>query len=114
MKYPQELLDLVKAARRERIENKTRENERERKGYVSQRTHNAARKGLPAHLLVGQSRRIVSRDRIIKDPSQGGFAGTIKKRAGMKLTHDTAPQETAASPESTKVEAAIREETARR
>ncbi|KAF8516851.1 hypothetical protein BU17DRAFT_50473 [Hysterangium stoloniferum] len=83
--YSPALLELVTEARREKIRNKTRERERERRGLVTSSTIKRMRKGPPAHILsrlTPEGRRI---DAMLRMPSEGGYTGKIKREAGMKL-----------------------------
>jgi hypothetical protein len=86
--YTPELLETVKQARRIKIENKTRERERERRGEVLNATIKRMRKGPPAHLLAVMTPKQKEIDRIKRLPSEGGYVGRIKREAGMKLKDD--------------------------
>jgi len=85
MKYTPEMLEMIKEARRRKIENKTRERERERRGEVLTRTRKKMAKGLPAHVLSFRGQKGVDSDKAVKDPSLGGYTGMMKRKAGMKI-----------------------------
>ncbi|HEV7735970.1 MAG TPA: hypothetical protein VGO47_01175 [Chlamydiales bacterium] len=86
--YTPELLEIVKQARRNKIENKTREKERERRGEILNATLKRMRKGPPAHLLAVMTPEQKEIDRIKRLPSESGYTGRIKREAGMKLKDD--------------------------
>ncbi|KAG8901097.1 hypothetical protein FRB99_005571 [Tulasnella sp. 403] len=111
MKYSPELLEQVRQARITKIENKTREKERERRGEVLSHTRKRMNKGLPAHLLGAKESL---RHKMLLDPSEGGYTGMVKKMAGMKLVQDTEEMENAASNEIKEVEEAVWQEGRRR
>lgn len=86
--YSRELLDMVKEARREKIRNKTRERERERRGEILHSTIRRMNKGPPAHVLSKMSPEQRRKDRISRGSSEAGYAGRVKREAGMKLRDD--------------------------
>ncbi|KIJ51286.1 hypothetical protein M422DRAFT_158593 [Sphaerobolus stellatus SS14] len=86
--YTLELLETVKDARRMRIENKTRERARERRGEVLPITLERMRGQPPAYLMEKMTPRQREIDRIKRLPSEGGYTGRIKSEAGMKLKDD--------------------------
>ncbi|TFK21443.1 hypothetical protein FA15DRAFT_672557 [Coprinopsis marcescibilis] len=101
-----ELVATLSAARRYKIENKTREKDRERRGVELARTIRRKRQGPPAHILCKMSEKEKEIDRIIRSPSEGGYVAQVKLAAGMKLkTGDKWKKEIEASPK-----AKIREE----
>ncbi|KAJ7662124.1 hypothetical protein DFH06DRAFT_1043028 [Mycena polygramma] len=79
------LLETLRAARREKIANKTRERLRERRGEVLPRTLARARKGPPAHLLPHMTRAERHADRIVRGVAEVGYVGMVKRRMGVKL-----------------------------
>ncbi|KAG9035009.1 hypothetical protein FS837_002072 [Tulasnella sp. UAMH 9824] len=114
MKISPELWAIVKQARREKIANKTREKERERRGELTNHAVKRMRQGLPAHLISTRGPSGVERDKWIKDPSEGGYAGRMKKASGMKLKHDVEQIENDASPAALEVQEEIFREQSRR
>ncbi|KAG8951688.1 hypothetical protein FRC04_005709 [Tulasnella sp. 424] len=114
MKISPELWAIVKQARREKIANKTREKERERRGELTNHAKKRMRQGLPAHLISTRGKTGVDRDKWIKDPSEGGYAGKIKKASGMKLKRDVEHLENNASPAALEVQEEIFREQSRR
>lgn len=86
--YTPAFLDMVKQARRNKIENKTRERERERRGEILPITIRRMRQGPPPHLLAVMTPAEKERDRIMRLPSEAGYTGRVKRRAGMKLKDD--------------------------
>ncbi|KAG8880891.1 hypothetical protein FRB98_004695 [Tulasnella sp. 332] len=114
MKFTPELLEMVKQARHEKIINKTKEKERERQGEVLNKTRARMRQGLPAHLISTVGKKGVERDKFIKSPSEGGYAGMVKRRAGMKIKNDTSAKEDGVSPVGIRVGEEIRSENLRR
>jgi len=76
---------MVQQARRVKIENKTREKEREHRGEVLKITLKRMRKGLPAALLDRFSPKRIEIERIKRLASEGGYTGRAKSEAGMKL-----------------------------
>ncbi|KAJ7126155.1 hypothetical protein C8R44DRAFT_781185 [Mycena epipterygia] len=80
-----ELQEMLRAARREKIANKTRENLRERRGEITRRMLKRARKGPPAHVLVHMTpseRRI---DKVVRGVGEVGYVGMLKRKVGFKL-----------------------------
>lgn len=114
MKFTPELLEMAKQARREKIANKTREKERERRGEVLNKTRARMRQGLPAHLISIRGQEGVRKDRIIKSPSEGGYAGMVKRRAGMRIRRDTSAVEEGISDMGMRMGEEVREENRRR
>ncbi|KAJ7104511.1 hypothetical protein B0H15DRAFT_810370 [Mycena belliarum] len=80
-----ELLEMVRAARREKIANKTRERQRERRGEILRCTVRRARKGPPAHVLVRMTPAERRMDRVVRGVVEVGYVGIVKQRMGMKL-----------------------------
>ncbi|KAL4249083.1 hypothetical protein ABKN59_007525 [Abortiporus biennis] len=83
---PEELLESLKAARKELIANKTRELEREARGQVIRRTIRRSRKGPPAHVLDLMTERQKHLDKVSRSSvSEVGYVGLTKKLLGWKL-----------------------------
>ncbi|KAG9006992.1 hypothetical protein FRB93_008258 [Tulasnella sp. JGI-2019a] len=114
MKFSPALLELAKQARREKIINKTKEKQRERGGEILNRTKLRMRQGLPAHLISIRGKKGVAMDKVVKSPSEGGYAGMIKRRSGMKTKMDTRPQEESLSDVGERIEGEVRAENRRR
>ncbi|GJJ11746.1 hypothetical protein Clacol_005984 [Clathrus columnatus] len=83
-----ELLAQVKEARREKIRNKTREKRREQRGEILNHTIGRMRQGPPAPLLALMTDEEKKIDRLIRSPSEGGYTGMMKRKAGVKLKDD--------------------------
>ncbi|KDR82947.1 hypothetical protein GALMADRAFT_57643 [Galerina marginata CBS 339.88] len=83
--YPPELIKSVFEARRERIRNKTREKERERRGEVLKSTLKRQRRGPPAHVLAKWSPERRAMDRVARSLSEVGYVALVKRRLGFKL-----------------------------
>jgi hypothetical protein len=79
---------MVKEARREKIRNKTREGERERRGEILRSTVKRMNKGPPAHVLAKMTPEQKMRDRVLRGPGEAGYAGRVKREAGMRLKDD--------------------------
>ncbi|EGN92170.1 hypothetical protein SERLA73DRAFT_66209 [Serpula lacrymans var. lacrymans S7.3] len=82
---PQDLLRAGKQARREKVANKTKERERERRGEVILSTIKRRRKGPPAHVLVKMTKNDKKLDRIARSPSEVGYVAAVKMKLGYKL-----------------------------
>jgi len=80
---PPELLRQLKAARREKVENKTRERAREASGEVLEATRRRARLGFPAHVLARWTPE-VRRANLLARRSVGevGYVGQVKRALG--------------------------------
>lgn len=83
--FPPELLEQIKSARRARIENKTRERERERRGEMTNRLLRQMRKSPPAHTLALMSPRRRRMDSIARGVSEVGYVAKVKRALGYKL-----------------------------
>ncbi|KAF8196653.1 hypothetical protein K438DRAFT_1585628 [Mycena galopus ATCC 62051] len=79
------LAELLRAARREKVANKTRERMRERRGEILRCTIERARKGPPAHVLVRMTAAERRADRIVRGVGEVGYVGMVKRRMGVKL-----------------------------
>ncbi|KAJ7609065.1 hypothetical protein FB45DRAFT_845677 [Roridomyces roridus] len=82
---PPELVDNARAARREKIANKTRERMRERRGEILPSTLRRARKGPPAHILVRMTPEQKHVDKVVRGVGEVGYVGMVKQRMGVKL-----------------------------
>ncbi|KAK7677705.1 hypothetical protein QCA50_019257 [Cerrena zonata] len=83
--YPSEMLEQIKAARRERNANKMREYLRERRGEVLKKTLRRARKGPPAHVLNVMTEEEKHLDRVSRSTSEVGYVAQAKIKLGWKL-----------------------------
>ncbi|KAI0822051.1 hypothetical protein BC628DRAFT_1328315 [Trametes gibbosa] len=99
MPYPPELLEQIKSARRARIENKTRERERERRGEMTNRLLRQMRKSPPAHKLALMSPRRRRMDSIARGVSEVGYVAKVKRALGYKLRDPHAWEVEIGSPE---------------
>lgn len=83
---PPELLAQLKAARREKIANKTRERERQMRGEVLSATRRQSRLGFPAHVLARWSPE-VRKAMLIARRSVGkvGYVGQVKRALGYNI-----------------------------
>ena len=80
---PPELLRQLKAARREKVENKTRERARQASGEVLEATRRRARLGFPPHVLARWTPE-VRRANLLARRSVGevGYVGQVKRKLG--------------------------------
>jgi hypothetical protein len=80
---PPELLRQLKAARREKVENKTRERVRQARGEVLMATRRRARLGFPAHVLARWTPE-ARRANLLARRSVGevGYVGQVKRALG--------------------------------
>ncbi|KAF9072741.1 hypothetical protein BDP27DRAFT_1290070 [Rhodocollybia butyracea] len=84
--FPESLLNLVREARRNKIANKTKERERERRGEILNRTRKRWRKNLTPHLLSTLSKEKIREELIVqRSVAEVGYVGLLKKRKGWKL-----------------------------
>lgn len=83
--FPQALLDQMKAARRERIRNKTHERAREMRGEMTRSLCRRLRQGPPAHVLGGMSAEQRRLDQFARHPSEVGYTALAKLRLGRRL-----------------------------
>ncbi|GLB40306.1 putative complex I LYR family protein [Lyophyllum shimeji] len=116
--YPPEMLDAIMAARREKIANKTRERERERRGEILRRTILRQNKGPPAHVLSMMTPEQRKMDKIARSVSEVGYVARVKRKLGFKLRKPDAWKAEIGHPEDkerlNRLSGAIREESARR
>jgi hypothetical protein len=80
------LLKQLKAARREKVANKTREREREARGEVLMSTRRRSRLGFPAHVLARWSPE-ERKANLLARRSVGvvGYVGQVKRKLGYKI-----------------------------
>jgi hypothetical protein len=83
---PPELLSQLKAARREKVANKTRERERQMRGEVLSATRRQSRVGFPAHALARWDPE-ASKANLIARRSTGvaGYVGQVKRALGHRI-----------------------------
>ncbi|KAI9058128.1 hypothetical protein FKP32DRAFT_1581897 [Trametes sanguinea] len=116
--YPPELLEQIKAARREKVANKTREREREQRGEMTNRLLKQMRQTPPAHRLAKMSARERRMDAIARGASEVGYVAKVKLALGFKLRNPDAWKAEAGQPENTEMVVrmvrGIRKENARR
>jgi hypothetical protein len=76
----------LKAARREKVANKTREHERQRRGEVLLATRRRSRLGFPAHVLARWDPE-VRKAKLIARRSVGevGYVGQVKRALGYRI-----------------------------
>ena len=86
---PPELLAQLKAARREKVANKTRERERQMRGEVLTATRRQSRLGFPAHVLARWDPKL-RKAKLIARRSVGevGYVGQVKRALGYKIPPD--------------------------
>ena len=78
--FSPEMIDMVKQARRRKIENKTRERQRERRGEILSKTVKNMRKQPPPHIAIKMSAEQLRDDAVMREVSQGGYSGRVKAR----------------------------------
>ncbi|KAF9442116.1 hypothetical protein P691DRAFT_739227 [Macrolepiota fuliginosa MF-IS2] len=88
--YPQPLLDQLKAARKERVLNKTKEHLRELRGEITPSLLRKLRKGPPASVLSKMTTRQRLLDKIARNPSEVGFVAIVKQRLGRGMRNPKA------------------------
>jgi len=83
---PPDLLAQLKAAQREKVANKTREHERQRRGEVLSATRRQSRLGFPAHVLARWDPE-VRKAKLIARRSVGevGYVGQVKRALGYRI-----------------------------
>lgn len=80
-----QLFETLAAARRYKIENKTREKENARRGVWSKRVFERARQRPPAHIWEKMSPKQKEVDRVKRLPGEAGYVGMVKRKAGMRM-----------------------------
>jgi hypothetical protein len=87
---PPELVKQLKAARREKVANKTRERQREARGEVLTATRKRSQLGFPAHVSVRWSPEERKANLIARrSVGEVGYVGQVKRALGYKI----APEE---------------------
>ncbi|KAF8649132.1 hypothetical protein AX16_005995 [Volvariella volvacea WC 439] len=87
--FDPKLVEQIKQARREKIANKTRELERERRGEVLKRTIRRRNQGPPAHVLRRMSPERREMDKVVRSVSEVGYVAQVKMQLGFKLRNPT-------------------------
>jgi hypothetical protein len=83
---PPDLLSQLKAARREKVANKTRERERQMRGEVLSATRRQSRLGFPAHALAPWDPETRKANLIARrSTSKVGYVGQVKRALGYKI-----------------------------
>jgi len=72
------MIATIKRARTFKIENKTRERQRELRGEITNRLVKRMNQGPPAHILTKMSDEERHLDWVIREVSLGGYSGKIK------------------------------------
>ncbi|RDB25846.1 hypothetical protein Hypma_006712 [Hypsizygus marmoreus] len=85
MKYTPEMLATIKAARKEKVANKTRELNQERRGEILRRTILRSNKGPPAHVLAKMTPEQRMMDKVARSVSEVGYVAQVKRKLGFKL-----------------------------
>ncbi|KAF8627559.1 hypothetical protein AX15_004365 [Amanita polypyramis BW_CC] len=85
MPIPESLKRVVWKARVERVANKTREVERERRGEILPRTIRRRIKGPPAHVLAEMTPEQKEADKVVRSVSEVGYVAMMKRRLGVKV-----------------------------
>jgi hypothetical protein len=83
---PPDLLTQLKAARREKVANKTREHERQRRGEVLSATRRQSRLGFPAHVLARWDPEVRKANLIARrSVGEVGYVGQVKRALGYRI-----------------------------
>lgn len=116
--YSPSLLRSGVRARRQKIQNKTRQYERERAGEVFSSTLARMRQGPPAHVLEKMTPEERRADKTARSPSEVGYTAVVKMKMGRKLKDgETWKMEDGKEEERARLERleeAVREENVRR
>lgn len=97
--FPPEMLKAIKQARRDKIQNKTRELERERRGEILRRTIRRRNKGPPAHRIATMTKEERRMDKAARSVSEVGYVGMVKRKLGWKLRDPEAWKKEDGSPQ---------------
>ena len=85
------MLRQIKAARQEKVRNKTNEYNRESRGEVTNRTIYRRQQGPPAHILAKMTPEERHLDRVSRSSvSEVGYVGMVKRKLGWKLRNPEA------------------------
>jgi hypothetical protein len=79
------MLAAIKQARRDKILNKTRQLERERRGEILPSTIRRRNKGPPAHILSMMTPKAKRVDKLARNVSEVGSVAWAKRKLGHKL-----------------------------
>ncbi|KAF5338362.1 hypothetical protein D9611_012507 [Ephemerocybe angulata] len=110
-----ELFEVMAAARRFKIANKTRERENERRGVLTRASLKRARGRPPAHVWDRMSEEEKEVDRVKRLQGEGGYVGMVKRMAGMRMRDgDTWKKEVEANEEAKERECQVERENERR
>jgi len=90
MRYAPEMLAAIKAARPEKVANKTSELMRERQGEILRRTILQQNKGPPAHILARMTPEQRQMDKVAGGVSEVGYVAQVKRKLGFKLRNPDA------------------------
>jgi len=107
------MIEMVKRARRRKVENKTLERQRERRGEILTKTLKKMRKRPPPHLAIKMTAEQLRDDTIMREASKGGYSGRVKARL-LGKEWDEAAEEGGWTPEQDKLMEEIRAENERR
>jgi hypothetical protein len=88
--FPPKMIAAIKQARRDKILNKTRELERERRGEILPRTIHRRSKSPPAHILAKMTKEERRLDKLARHVSEVGVVGMAKMKLGHKLRNPDA------------------------
>ncbi|KAF8886728.1 hypothetical protein BD779DRAFT_1441452 [Infundibulicybe gibba] len=83
--YPPKLLASIRAAQREKVVNKTRERERERRGEILTWTIQRQRRAPPSHILQRMSEAQRKMDKVVRSVSEVGYVAQVKRKLGFRL-----------------------------
>ena len=96
--FTPEMISTIKRARTYKIENKTRERERERRGEITSRVRRRMRQGPPAHVLATMSEEERRVDGVMREVSLGGYSGRVKaEEKAKRRRQDVSARELASS-----------------
>jgi len=100
--YSPEMLAMIKEARREKVRNKTRERERERRGVVTPNALRRRRQGPPAHVLAMMTEKQRHLDKVSRSVSEVGYVAQVKRALGFSMRDPKAWKEEIGRPEDRK------------
>ncbi|KAF9460353.1 hypothetical protein BDZ94DRAFT_1266355 [Collybia nuda] len=100
--YPPEMLERIKQAQLEKLANKTRERERERRGEILRRTISRQNAGPPAPVLAKMTPEQRKMDKVARSVSEVGYVAQVKRKLGFKLRDPNAWKKENGSPENKK------------
>jgi hypothetical protein len=100
--FPPKMLAAIKQARRDKILNKTRELDRERRGEILPRTIRRRNQSPPAHILAKMTEEEKRIDKLARSVSEVGPAAMAKRKLGHKLRDPDAWKREMGRPENKK------------